>query len=198
MVPALISPDSDASGFTSKQVYPRTVLRHSFCAVLFSCLLPACGGNNGPAAAAGGLLDQTPHCESSGHAIRVQGTIDGVPIDNSGAEGASVILVNIDSPKFDTPSSSLREPASNPIELHLTWQSSLAYGETGPLTGDYLVPAKTHPRAGEHLCVRTGEVGFVNGGSEDGVFKFRVTGARPGADCSADVAVDLRGCYHWR
>jgi hypothetical protein len=164
--------------------------------VMVGAVCVACGGgsDDNPTGEAG-LLQQAPHCVTGGPVFQVQGTLDGVAIDDSRSQNANVGLVNIGAPKFDTPYSNLGALGANQMGLHLTWQNSLAYGQTGPATGATLVPPSSHPQAGQTLCITEGEVGFVDGGSEDGVFKFRITGARAGADCSLDVPIDLRGCF---
>ena len=166
--------------------------------VMVGVLCAACGGGDGSGeklTGESGLLQQAPRCPVGGPSFYVQGTLDGVAIeDKRGDDNSNVGLVNIGSPSLDTPFSSFATLAANQLELHLTWQASLFFGQTAASTGATLVPPATHPRAGQTLCVSTGTVGFVDGGSEDGSFKFRITGARGGSDCSLEIPVDLRGC----
>ena len=177
--------------------YPRRMVR-KYCLVALACsLVAACGGDDGGDTNSNGssdLLSQAPHCSNSADDFRVEGTLDGVAIDDHRTTNINAGLVNIGSPAFDTPFSNLATLAANQIELHLTWKNSLFDGSKGPLTGQTLVAPANHPRAGQELCVIAGEVGFVSGGSEDGVFKFRITQVSAGSDCSSSVPVDLRGC----
>ncbi|HEY5956144.1 MAG TPA: hypothetical protein VIV60_06315 [Polyangiaceae bacterium] len=173
------------------------------CLLGFFCLLVAAcdsdDGNNGNANSNDGasdLLTGAPHCSRSEDDFRVQGTLDGVVIDDQRSTNINAGLVNIGSPTFDTPFSNLASLAASQIELHLTWKDGLFDGTKGPLTGKTLVAPANHPLAGQELCVGAGEVGFVSGGSEDGVFKFRITQVSAGADCSNAVPVDLRGCMN--
>src|SRR5262249_26008559 len=151
----------------------------------------ACGGVEGPPA----LLGQAPHCEAGGDSFHVEGTLDGANIDDRRTTSTDIGLVGLPMPRFDTPYAGIAMPGPDQIELHLKWAKALGYGQTDSTTGDYLKPPMTHPRAGEKLCITAGEVGFVDGGSEDGVFKFHITGVASGADCATSVPVDLRGCY---
>jgi hypothetical protein len=63
-----------------------------------------------------------------------------------------------------------------------------------------------HPEAGQSFCVTKAEVGFVEGGAEDGVFKFAITEIasntattipypHPCIPADKKLAVDIRGCY---
>lgn len=167
----------------------------------FACLLvAACGGDDGdssnPNTGGSDVLSQAPHCSASGNDFRVEGTLDGVAVDDQRTTNINAGLVNIGNPAFDTPLSNLASLDANQIELHLTWKDSLFHGAKGPLTGKTLTAPANHPRAGQPLCVAAGEVGFVSGGTEDGVFKFHITQAKAGADCSTSVPVDLRGCMN--
>lgn len=172
---------------------PRMVRNH--CLVALSCsLLAACGGSSDSSAPGGELLTQAPHCSSTEGDFRVEGMLDGVAVVDHRTTSINAGLVNIGEPRFDTPFSNQASLAADEIELHLTWKDGLFDGATGPLTGKTLVVPANHPRAGQQLCVTQGEVGFVSGGTEDGVFKFRISKLSAGSDCSVDVPVDLRGC----
>lgn len=164
-----------------------------FVATLVALAAGCGGGDDSNGSPQGGVLVQAPHCLDS---FQVEGTLDGVAVDDLRTTNVNAGLVNIGTPKFDTPISTLVPLASNQIELHLTWTGSLAYGDFAPLTGKSLVAPANHPRAGQQLCITDGEVGFASGGREDGGFKFHITKLRSGADCSVDVPVDLRGCFN--
>lgn len=173
------------------------MVRTLWFGVLFGVFGVACGSDDGGPNSNGGdgLLSQAPHCPAL-EDFRVEGTLDGVAIDDQRSTDVNAGLVNFGSPTFDTPVTNLAKLAPNQIELHLTWKDSLFFGSKGPLTGKSLRAPIDHPRSGEAFCITAGEVGFVDGGSEDGVFKFRITKAKAGADCSVDVPVDLRGCMN--
>lgn len=160
-------------------------------AALIGCGDGGDGGGDKPS-----LLAGAPHCMGDAPVFHVQGTLDGVSIDDARSTNSNVGLVNIGTPSLDTPFSTSVSLAANQVELHLKWMTSLAYGQTGAATGDYLMPPSSHPRAGEKVCISAGQVGFVDGGSEDGGFKFHITQARAGAGCSVDVPIDLRGCFN--
>jgi hypothetical protein len=86
--------------------------------------------------------------------------------------------------------------ADDQLTLTLEWAGGLAYGDHSSTTGGKLTLPKSHPSAGSQFCVSRAEVGFVDGGSEDGVFKFAITEVKAGADCSgAAETVELRGCF---
>lgn len=147
-------------------------------------LLVGCGSGDD-----GGTLSGAPDCADP--EFRLIGTLDGSAVDEVKSSGVRVVIANIGDPYFEVSYQDPSGPASNPFELRLTWQDTLANGRGDAATGETLVPAAGHPRAGETLCVTDAEVGFM----KDGEFRFRIDGLREGADCSgADVPVALLGC----
>ncbi|HYQ02040.1 MAG TPA: hypothetical protein VER96_25375 [Polyangiaceae bacterium] len=170
------------------------------CLATCACsLLVACGSSDGTApggSSGASVLSQAPHCPGGTDALKIEGTIAGGAIDDSRTSNINAGQENFTSGKFYTPISNLVPLASNQLTLTFTWANSLFFGETGAITGGELSLPATHPQAGAKYCVSEGEIGFVDGGSEDGVLKFAITEVKAGADCSgAATAVDLRGCY---
>lgn len=165
--------------------------------VVCASLASACGGDdsNGPSGG-GGLLSQAPHCPMGTDALRIEGTLDGATVDDQRLSNINAGLVNFGTPSFDTPFSNLAALQPSQLEIHLKWMSSLAYGQSGPTSAGSVVAPAGAAHAGETLCISKGAVGFAKGGSEDGVFKFRIDELRAGADCTGEVVpAALRGCY---
>jgi len=160
-------------------------------------LFPACSGSDAKDPAGGaGVLSQSPHCPAGTSALRLEGTVDGATVDDSRSSNLNVGLTNFGSSSFDSPFSDAVPLQPSQLEIHLKWASSVAYGQTAPTTGGSLVAPAGATQAGRTLCITEGAIGFVDGGSEDGVFKFKVSGARAGADCAGEaVTVALRGCF---
>jgi hypothetical protein len=160
-------------------------------------LLPACTGSDPKDPADGsGLLSQAPHCPAGTSALRLEGTVDGVTVDDSRSTNLNVGLTNFGASTFDSPFSNAFPLQPSELEIHLKWANSVVHGQTGPTTGGSLVAPAGATQAGRTLCITEGAIGFVDGGSEDGVFKFKVSGARAGADCTGEaVTVALRGCF---
>lgn len=166
----------------------------------FSCALQACGGSDadGPSGGAAGLLSQAPHCPTGTDALRIEGTVDGATVNDQRTAGDQINAgyENFAMPAFDTPLTNLVALPASGLEIHFGWTQSLAYGETDTINAGTLVAPSSAVHAGQTLCITAGEVGFVDGGAEDGTFKFRVTALRAGADCMGEVVpVELRGCY---
>jgi hypothetical protein len=159
-------------------------------------LAPACGGDDSDGPGGGGLLSQAPHCPTGTDALRIEGSLDGVTIDDQRSTNINAGLSNFGNSSFDTPFSNLAPLQSSELEVHLKWMGSLFFGQTGPTTGGSVVAPSGAAHAGQTLCVSAGSVGFADGGSEDGVFKFKVTELRAGVDCTGEVVpVELRGCF---
>lgn len=97
-------------------------------------------------------------------------------MDDSRSTNLNVGLTNFGSSTFDSPFSNAVPLLSSQLEIHLKWASSVAYGQTAPTTGGSLVAPAGATQAGRTLCITEGAIGFVDGGSEDGVFKFKVSG----------------------
>jgi hypothetical protein len=159
-------------------------------------LLVACGSSDG-GSTAGGVLSQAPHCPTGTDALKIEGTIAGAAIvDSRTAPNINAGQENFTSGKFYTPISTLAPLESNQLALTFTWPNSLFFGQMSAISGGELTLPAAHPQAGAKYCVSKGEVGFVDGGSEDGVLKFVISEVKAGADCSgAPTAVDLRGCF---
>lgn len=152
------------------------------------------GSGTGPTNSA--LFGQSPHCASNSDALKIEGTIAGAAIDDMRTTNINAGVVNIGSGQFLTPAVDLAPLASNQLTLTIDWSGSLSYGDRAEIAGGKLKLPATHPSAGSAFCVSAGEVGFVDGGNEDGSFKFAITEVRTGADCSGPAqAVDLRGCF---
>jgi hypothetical protein len=130
------------------------------------------------------------------YALKIRGTIAGGAIEDVRTSNINAGYENLSDGKFYTPTTSLAPLASNQLALTFEWPGSLLFGETAAISvGNMTLPA-THPEAGDVFCVSAGQVGFVDGGAEDGALKFAITEVKAGADCSgAATAVDLRGCY---
>ncbi|HYQ44089.1 MAG TPA: hypothetical protein VER11_19040 [Polyangiaceae bacterium] len=160
-----------------------------------SCsLLIACGSSDGGAMT--GVLAQAPHCPTDKPALKIEGTIAGAAIVDTRADNdINAGYENATTGRFATPFVSLATLESNQLALTFTWPHALFYGDTSAISGGSLTLPATHPQAGAVYCVSQGQVGFVDGGSEDGALKFAITEVKAGADCSgAPAAVDLRGC----
>jgi hypothetical protein len=154
----------------------------------------AAGATNGGASgASSAVLTEAPHCDSGmlGQWLAV-GSVGSVTINEMPTPGSAFLGYSQGSaPEFNDPSSGTLP--STRIGLDFTWANSLPFGDTAPITGGTL----TLPVAqgGQAYCIAQGEVGFVNGGAEDEVFKFAITAAVPGASCTGTpVSIDLRGC----
>lgn len=158
-------------------------------------LLVACSSSDGGSTAA--VLTQAPHCPADSSALKIEGTIAGAPIADSRTDpDINAGQENFMSGKFYTPFFSGAPLASNQLALTFTWNTTLFYGQTAPISGGNLTLPAIHPQAGAEFCVSKGEVGFVDGGSENGVLKFAISELKAGDDCSgAATAVDLRGCF---
>lgn len=159
--------------------------------LLLPLALGACGSDD-----AGGLLTQAPRCVGATDELNIEGTLDGASILDRRTSNINAGLVNLGEPRFDTPAVELAPVAAGQVELHLKWTRSLAFGESERMQRGFMTAPSTHPRAGESLCITAGEVGFVDGGEEDGVFKFRIDEVRQGADCNGAVLpVAVSGCF---
>jgi hypothetical protein len=141
------------------------------------------------------VLSQAPHCPAGTDALRIEGTLDGAVVDDQRTPGTNSGYTNFGEPSFDTPFSNLAALAPNQLEIHFTWKQSLFFGQADAMLGGSVVAPSGAAHAGQTLCITSGDVGFVDGGSEDGAFKFRVLGLKAGADCAGEVVpVDIRGC----
>lgn len=141
------------------------------------------------------MLTQAPHCTED-DVLKIEGTIAGAAIDDVRTTNVNAAQENLGDGKFYTPFSSLAPLASNQLALTFTWPHSLFNGQTSAIGSGTLTLPATHPEAGAMYCVSAGQVGFVDGGSEDFALKFVISQVKAGADCSGPpIAVDLRGCY---
>lgn len=159
-----------------------------------SCsLLTACGSSDDGAPS---VLTQAPHCPTNQQALKIEGTIAGAAIDDTRTDNAiNAGYENATTGRFATPFVSLAPLESDQLALTFTWPHALFYGDTSAISSGTLTLPATHPQAGAVYCVSKGQVGFADGGSEDGALKFAITEVKAGADCSgAPAAVDLRGC----
>jgi hypothetical protein len=168
--------------------------------VAFACALQACGGGDGdgPSGGAAGLLSQAPHCPAGTDALRIEGTVDGATVNDqrTASDQINAGYSNFTMPTFDSPLTDIVPLPASQLELHFGWAQSLAFGQTDTIEAGTLVAPSGAAHAGQTLCITGGQVGFVDGGAEDGVFKFRVSALRAGADCTGEVVpVELRGCY---
>ncbi len=173
------------------------MLRKLSCCVVSWLAVIGCGGDDTSSQGGSGLLSQAPHCPAMTNALKIQGTLDGSSIEDIRSTNINAGYVNFGQAYFATPFVELATLADGQVGLRLEWLNApIAHGETTPASSGFVTAPSNHPRAGEKLCVTSGQIGFVQGGEEDGAFKFAVTGARTGADCTgSDLAVDLRGCY---
>ncbi|MEI9948071.1 MAG: hypothetical protein WDO74_03620 [Pseudomonadota bacterium] len=169
-----------------------------FAQCLTGCVcssLVACGSSDDGGSAAA-VLRQAPHCPADSDALKIQGTIAGAAIDDSRTTEINAGLENFMGGRFDTPFFDLAPLPGNQLALTFTWPGSLFYGQTASITGGNITLPNTHPQAGAKYCLSAGQVGFVDGGTEDGALKFSITEVKAGADCSGPAtAIDLRGCY---
>lgn len=167
----------------------------------------ACGSSDGGSGASG-VLGQALHCPEMS-VLRIEGRVGAGEIADTRLDSnINAGLENIGSPRFYTPVSTLAPLAGNQLDLELNWPSSLFYGDTSAADGILTLPAN-HPDANKSFCVTKAEVGFVDGGVEDGVFKFAVSELKscqprggypqpynPPSDPSDEkLAVDIRGCF---
>lgn len=160
------------------------------------------GGAGGAAGAAGcmplnsaeqtALFEQAPHCTMT-FDYQLEGSIDGGVVHDTREAGFTGGYVNGNTGHFETPSAN--SPDATRVKIRVDWTRALAHGDSCVLMQGLVVPPTGNPRAGEELCITQGAVGFVQGGADDGNFKFHLYGARAGADCSGEeVPLDLRGC----
>jgi hypothetical protein len=190
-------------------------VRCRVAALAVPCLISACsadefnGGrdesNGGGDESNGGrddaLLSQTPHCQAGETALRIEGSIAGSTVNDQRSTNISVHLTTSVTSTFDSPAGNVfgnlvPKPQPSEIEIHLKWAGSVSVGQTSPTTGGNLVAPAGTAYAGQTLCITQGAIGFGEGGSEDGVFKFKVSELRAAADCQGEVLpVELRGCY---
>jgi len=159
-------------------------------------LLVACGGGDDGNGSSAAVLTQAPHCPAGSDALKIEGTIAGAPIDDSRVGNAiNAGYENAAGGRFRTPFTNLVPLASNQLALTFEWPNSLLFGESSAISSGSMTLPATHPGAGAVYCVSAGQVGFADGGSEDGALKFAITEVKAGADCSgAPTVVDLRGC----
>jgi len=161
-------------------------------------LVVACGSSDeggGPGAA---VLTQAPHCSAGVDALKIEGTIAGATIDDSRFDNnINAGYENLSGGRFSTPFFAIAPLADNQLALTFEWTADLFFGQSSAIsTGNLTLPA-THPRAGAQYCISAGQVGFFDGGTEDGALKFAITEVKAGADCSGAVTVvDLRGCQN--
>lgn len=162
------------------------------CSALIACGSSDDGGGSGSA-----LLAQAPHCPTGADALKIEGTIAGGAIaDSRITPNINAGTENLTSGRFSTPLSNLAPVAANQLALTFEWPKALFFGETSAISSGNMTLPATHPQPGAAFCVSAGQVGYVDGGSEDGALKFAITQVKAGADCSgAATAVDLRGCY---
>jgi hypothetical protein len=164
-------------------------------------LVPACSGGDSDGGGDDALLSQAPQCPAGEAALRIEGSIDGSTVNDQRTSNFSVGLTSSVASSFDSPARNvvgnlIPEPQPSEVEIHLRWAGNVSDGQTSPTTGGSLVAPPGTAYAGQTLCITEGAVGFVDGGGEDSVFKFKVSGLRAGADCmGAVVPVELRGCY---
>lgn len=166
-------------------------------------LCVGCGsdGNAQPA-----WLGQAPHCPEQS-VLRIEGSVGSTTISDTRLANGNAGLTNVGEPEFKTPFFESVPVEDDQVALHIVWGTSLLYGQAAPLTGGSLSLPAASPAATKDLCLSGGEVGFVSGGTEDGVFKFAITEAYTGGpagwpSCTAPppagatvVAVDVRGCF---
>jgi hypothetical protein len=171
---------------------------------LTSCgcyLLVACGsGNNssgdgdGPAAAV--VLTEAPYCPYGSNALKISGTIAGVAIDDSRTGNIDVGLENNLAGGFYTPNEYVIPLADNQLAVSIHWSKQLTPGDVVAIHDGNVTPPASHPQANLRSCIWGGQVGLVQGGAEDGAFKFAITRLKAGVHCDGEVtAVDVRGCY---
>lgn len=161
----------------------------------------ACGGDDsdepgGPSGGGSELLTQAPHCPVGTDALRIEGSVDGATVNDQRSTNINAGLTNVGNSTFDTPLVDFAALQPSELEIHIQWAKSLFYGQTDVTSGGTLIAPSGSAHAGQTLCITAGNVGFVDGGSEDGTFKFKVSELRAGADCMGDVVpVELRGCF---
>src|SRR5450432_2948331 len=151
------------------------------------CLLVAACGSASDGAGGGsgsGVFSQSPNCVAGTDALKIEGTVDGAAIIDDRTADINAGYENIGMPNFNTPLSTLAPLPANQLTLKIEWSTGIFNGQTAPVTGGALTLPATHPDAGAQFCVSAGTVGFVDGGSEDGAFKFDITQVKAGADCS--------------
>lgn len=167
------------------------------CLTLCSCsLLAACGSSDDSGGPAAGILTQAPYCPNGTDALKIRGTFAGAAIEDTRTTNINAGYENLSGGRFYTPTTNIAPLASNQLALTFEWPGSLLFGDTAAISAGSMTLPANHPQAGAVFCVSVGQVGFVDGGAEDGALKFAITEVQAGADCSgAATAVDLRGCY---
>jgi hypothetical protein len=168
------------------------------CLTLCACsMLAACGSSDDGGGSAAAVLTQAPHCPAGTEALKMEGTIAGAAIDDSRtAPNINAGMENFLGGRFSSPLSDFSPLADNQLALTFTWAGSLFNGQSGAITAGNMTLPATHPRAGAQFCVSAGQVGFVDGGTEDNALKFAITEVKAGSDCNGvATAVDLRGCF---
>jgi hypothetical protein len=140
------------------------------------------------------VLTQAPYCPYGSRALKISGTIGGVAIEDSRTGSIDVGLAN-DQGSFFTPNEYVIPLADNQLALSILWPRNLTPGNVVAISQGNVTPPANH-QAHLRSCIWSGQVGFVEGGAEDGAFKFAVTRVKAGVDCSGEVTpVDVRGCY---
>ncbi|HEY3497610.1 MAG TPA: hypothetical protein VGK73_23090, partial [Polyangiaceae bacterium] len=127
---------------------------------------------------------EIPSCVPSGATnFILTGELDGEPVS-----------------AMDTSSSELDATRYAGGGLGFEWETYIVEGSTIELSGGYVIVPEGHPRAGEVICIQAGELGVlpaVIGAVERREFKFRVTRASYGDDCSGgEATVNLTGCVN--
>jgi hypothetical protein len=128
--------------------------------------------------------------------VRVEGNVSDGALADVRTSNANAGLTQLGTSEFKTPFSAQGTLPDSALAITLDWSGIIAHGQTAPVTsGQFTLPV-THPLAGQTWCIQAAQIGFVDGGAEDGTFKFAVTTATPNADCSgAATPVDIRGCF---
>jgi len=177
------------------------------CLLLGLCV--ACGSATDAQSA---LLGQAPRCTEAS-VLRIEGTIDGHALSDTRTSNINAGLTNFGPSEFQTPLAA--ELQSHQVELDVSWANSLFDGQVGAITGGILQAPADFPKIRSpegvytvnSFCVAKGEVGFVSGGPEDGVFKFAISELWHSDSLNPTVcpsefpaegetfAVDVRGCF---
>jgi hypothetical protein len=174
-----------------------------------SLLLGACGSEGDesdtvePATAgpeAEQLLAAEPDCPGAdAPLLRIQGTIDGEPVDveqrNGDASGGFTQLG--DQSQFAVPMPT-DQPDPGLLYVHLFWVGGIQFGHADEVAGGSVILPESHPAGGQGWCVYGGMVGMVAQQDEAtrGSLKFSIRGLSSGEDCSGDsVPVELSGCW---
>jgi hypothetical protein len=183
----------DGVDMPAQRKVPVALRRRTLAAVSGAIALAACGQSGQPAGTGGG-----PSCAdaNSNGEVKVQGTVGGqtVAIDQSPSSG---VFSQLPSGSFDTPLNVTINDASvtvtpSVVQIHLTWSSLVANGNTAGAMGSITLP-EGQPYAQMALCAGSGSTITPT----DQGLDFDLKGLTQGTGCTESLSGELRGCWGW-